>query len=101
MAMNKIEETAMSLEGQAESSVQVFKIQSYDLDSVNIKELSFISSAHAATAEEIAPIQTPEDKDATMGFFVIGGVVNITMILAYFIWAFIQWKKIDKRKKEK
>lgn len=31
-------------------------------------------------------------------FFVIGGVINITMILAYFVWAFGAWKKVDKRK---
>ena len=99
--MNKVEDKAMRPEGQAESSVQVFKFEAHDLDSVNIKELSFVSSAHAATAEEIVPVQTAEDKDATMGFFVIGGVINISMILAYFIWAFFQWKKIDKRHKEK
>ena len=40
-----------------------------------------------------------DGKDATIGFFVIGGVINITMILAYFVWAYFQWKKIDKRNK--
>ena len=45
------------------------------------------------------PVQAVEQEDLTMNFFVVGGVINITMILAYFVWAFRQWKKIDKRNK--
>ena len=89
----------MALESNTESSVQVFKFQDHEIDSVSIKELSFVSSAHAATTEQIAPVQKPEE-DMTMNFFIVGGVINITMILSYLVWAFFQWKKIDKRKKK-
>ena len=39
-----------------------------------------------------------EEHNPGTSFFVIGGVINITMILAYFVWAFGAWKKVDKRK---
>jgi cytochrome bd-type quinol oxidase subunit 2 len=52
------------------------------------------------TAHIEQPVQETEQKDLTVNFFVVGGVINIMMILAYFIWAFFQWKKIDKRNKE-
>ena len=90
----------MRLESNTEPSVQVFKLQSHEIDSVDIKELSFVSSAHAATAEQVVPVQKAEEEDLTMNFFIVGGVINITMILSYFIWAFFQWKKIDKRHKK-
>ena len=47
------------------------------------------------------PVSAPEAeaKDLTINFYVVGGIINITMILAYFIWAFGAWKKVDRRKK--
>ncbi len=45
------------------------------------------------------PVKEVEQEDLTMNFFVVGGVINIVMILAYFVWAFRQWKKIDAREK--
>lgn len=90
----------MSLENNTESSAQVFKLEPQALDSKDIKELSFISSAHAATTEQVVPVQAVEEKDLTINFYIVGGIINITMILAYFVWAFRQWKKIDKRKKK-
>ncbi len=46
------------------------------------------------------PVSVPvvEEKDLTNNFYLIGGIINITMITAYFIWAFGAWKKADKRK---
>ena len=46
------------------------------------------------------PVSVPEagKEGPSTNFFVIGGVINITMILAYFVWAFGAWKKVDKRK---
>ncbi len=46
------------------------------------------------------PVSAPEAeaKDLTINFFVVGGIINITMILAYFVWAFGAWKKAGKRK---
>jgi len=46
------------------------------------------------------PVSAPETEVEAndIGFYIIGGVINITMILAYFIWAFGAWGKADKRK---
>jgi len=46
------------------------------------------------------PVSAPavEEKDLTINFFIVGGVINIVMIVSYFIWAFGAWKKITKRK---
>jgi len=46
------------------------------------------------------PVLDPlvEEKDLSTNFYIVGGVINITMITAYFIWAFRAWKKADKRK---
>ena len=35
----------------------------------------------------------PADDSGLMGFFVVGMVVNVILLTAFFIWAFIQWKK--------
>ena len=94
-----VEVEAMSNESNTNSSVQVFGLESHEIDSSSIKELSFTNSAHAATTEQVVPVGKAEEKDLTTNFFIVGGVINISMILAYFVWAFFQWKKIDKRKK--
>jgi hypothetical protein len=62
-------------------------------------EHSPTSNTQAVQVEQPASTQVVVEKDASVGFFVIGGVINIVMILTYFIWAFRQWKKIDKRNK--
>ena len=57
----------------------------------------------STSADVIAHIEQPvsvpevEEHAPSANFFVIGGVINITMITAYFIWAFRAWKKADKR----
>jgi heme/copper-type cytochrome/quinol oxidase subunit 2 len=38
-----------------------------------------------------------EANDSMIVFFGIGIVINVVMITAYFIWAYKQWKKGDKR----
>lgn len=60
-------------------------------------EHSSTDSTPAVYTEQ--PVKEAEQEDLTMNFFVVGGVINIVMILAYFVWAFKQWKKIDKRNK--
>ena len=40
---------------------------------------------------EANPVQ--QGHEAPVGFFVIGIVVNVVLITAYFIWAYKQWKK--------
>jgi len=62
-------------------------------------EESVTSSQSLATHTE-QPVSVPEaeSKDLTINFFVVGGIINITMILAYFVWAFGAWKRADKRK---
>ncbi len=46
------------------------------------------------------PVSAPEAeaKDLTINFYVVGGIINIVMILSYFIWAVGAWKKVDRRK---
>ena len=60
-----------------------------------------LSSTDATLAAHIEqPVQEVEQKELITNFFVIGGIINITMILAYFVWAFRQWKKIDAREEQ-
>ena len=57
------------------------------------------STNTAVSAHTEQPVSVPEagNEGPSMNFFVIGGVINITMITAYFIWAYRAWKKADKR----
>jgi hypothetical protein len=57
-------------------------------------------STNTAVSTHTEQPSVPEsgNEGPSMNFFVIGGVINITMILAYFVWAFGAWKKVDKRK---
>ena len=59
-----------------------------------------LSADTAVNAHTEQPVSTPdtEGEHASTSFYVIGGAINITMITAYFIWAFRAWKKADKRK---
>ena len=84
-----------------ETTVQVYKLQPDEIDVAAIQELPTITNETAAFIEQPVSLPEVEEKDLTINFFIIGGVINIVMILSYFVWAFIQWKKIDKRKKVK
>ena len=55
------------------------------------------NTAVSLHTEQPTSVPEAEKQDLTTNFYVIGGVINITMILAYFIWAFGAWKKADKR----
>ena len=65
---------------------------------MNKIELPSTSTAVSSHTEQPVSVPEVEGKNASMSFYVIGGVINITMITAYFIWAFRAWKKADKRK---
>ena len=39
----------------------------------------------------------PQQNDSMIVFFGIGMVINVVMITAYFIWAYKQWNKTDRR----
>ena len=56
------------------------------------------NTAVSAHTEQAASVSAQEEKDHTTNFYLVGGAINITMITAYFIWAFRAWKKADKRK---
>lgn len=58
------------------------------------------STSTAVSMHTEQPVSVPEveEKDLSTNFYLVGGVINITMIAAYFIWAFAAWKKADKRK---
>jgi len=62
-----------------------------------IEPSSTSSSVSVHTEQPVSPSQA-EEKDLTTNFYIVGGVINIVMITAYFIWAFGAWKKADKRK---
>lgn len=82
-----------------ESNVQIYKLQPDETNMKAVTELPAISTNVSVPTVQEVGIPEVESKDMTMNFFIIGGVINISMILAYFVWAFIQWKKIDKRNK--
>ena len=55
------------------------------------------STANSVHTEQPVSVSEVEEKDLTTNFYLVGGAINITMITAYFIWAFRAWKKADKR----
>jgi len=63
---------------------------------MNINELALNNQAVNAHTEQ--PVSSPvvDKKDLTTNFFIVGGVINIVMILSYFVWAVRAWKKSDK-----
>jgi hypothetical protein len=65
---------------------------------MNTTESSPANNAVTLHTEQPASVSVAEEKDLTNNFYVVGGVINIVMISAYFIWAFRAWKKSDKRK---
>jgi hypothetical protein len=58
------------------------------------------AQSHTVSTHTEQPVSAAVSEEHNPGtnFFVIGGVINITMILAYFIWAFGAWKRVDRRK---
>ena len=65
---------------------------------MNTVETSSTSSSVSLHTEQPVSVSAEEEKDLTTNFYVVGGVINIVMIISYFIWAFGAWKKVDKRK---
>lgn len=65
---------------------------------MGIKESATNSQSLSTHIEQPIPAPVADEKDLTINFFVVGGIINITMILAYFVWAFGAWKRADKRK---
>jgi len=59
-----------------------------------------LSADTAVNAHTEQPVSTPdtEGEHANTSFYEVGGAINITMITAFFIWAFRAWKKADKHK---
>jgi hypothetical protein len=51
----------------------------------------------ATYKEQPEPVQELEQKDSMTGFFAVGMIINIVMIIAFFIWACRQWGKTNKR----
>ena len=68
------------------------------MNEIESPSTSTVTSADVSTHTE-QPVSAPEleGEHASTSFYVIGGVINITLITAYFIWAFRAWKKADKR----
>jgi heme/copper-type cytochrome/quinol oxidase subunit 2 len=56
-----------------------------------------MSNQLTSYTEQPAADRGLEQNDSMIVFFGIGMVINVVMITAYFIWAYKQWKKSDKR----
>ncbi len=70
--------------------------RSNETDSVSIADsTSLVSVGKEAVQIEssVALIPESKEKDLTTNFFVVGAVINIVMVAAYFFWAYKQWKK--------
>ncbi len=64
---------------------------------MNMTESTPANSKVSMHTEQPVSVSSADDRDLTTNFFLVGGVINIVMISAYFIWAFRAWKKIDKK----
>jgi hypothetical protein len=53
-----------------------------------------------AYTEQPEPDSLPEQAHPMTGFFAIGIAINLLLITAYFIWAYKQWKKNNRRDEE-
>ena len=58
-----------------------------------------MSNKQSSYSEQIEAGPATSQHEAPIGFFAIGVVINLVLITAYFIWAYKQWKKPDKRDK--
>lgn len=65
---------------------------------MNTVESSSANSSVSLHTEQPVAVSAAEEKDLTINFYVVGGVINIVMITAYFIWALKAWKRADKQK---
>ncbi len=66
----------MKIAENLESSLKVISLQSGETD--------------PASTEQPDPVQQGEH---LYGFFAIGMIINVVMIIAFFIWAYRQWNK--------
>ncbi len=66
----------MKIAENLESSVKVISLQSGETDPVS--------------TEQSGPVQQGEH---LYGFFAIGMIINVVMLIAFFIWAYRQWHK--------
>ena len=66
----------MKIAENSESSLKVTSLQSGETDPVS--------------TEQPAPVQQGEH---LYGFFAIGMIINVVLLIAFFIWAYRQWNK--------
>ena len=64
---------------------------------MNTTEESPATNAVNLHTEQPVSVSADEEKDQSINFYIVGGVINILMITAYFIWAFRAWRKAGKR----
>lgn len=64
---------------------------------MNTTDITSVNTTAGLRTEQPVSVSAAEEKDLTTNFYLVGGVINIVMISAYFIWAFRAWKKADKR----
>ena len=67
-------------------------------NSVPINGVTGENIASVGVNAPVTPTQ-PENGDVTLGFFVVGMVINIVMIIAYFLWAYKNWNNKNRQDK--
>jgi len=55
-----------------------------------------MSNSQSSYVEQAEVVPVTPEHEAPIGFFIIGIVVNLVLITAYFVWAYKQWKKPGK-----
>lgn len=65
---------------------------------MNTTEKTPATDAVNLHTEQPVSASAAEEKDQSTNFYIVGGVINILMITAYFVWAFGAWRKAGKRK---
>lgn len=67
---------------------------------LNVADASFQELGMTSMSQDVQSVpEVKSDKEDLSVFFGIGMVINIIMIVSFFIWAVKQWKKNDIRKK--
>ena len=67
---------------------------------LNVEDASFQESGKTSMSQDVQSVtEVKSEKEDLSVFFGIGMIINIIMIVSFFIWAIKQWKKNDTNKK--
>jgi len=88
----------MKLSGNSDSNAEATRVLEGKIDPINSTADFSAGSTLQVHTEQQMPTHEAGHNEIAMGFFMVGAVINIVMITAYFIWAYKQW---DKKKTKK